>query len=133
MKSELKKILTEGGYRPGNELSERIYQVIISRRNRALRIRFWSYASAGVIAFAGLVPAFQKLGSDFASSGFGQYFSLVFSGNGALASSGKELLLSLIDSLPVMSIVLCLVLIFMFLGSLRVAMKNSKSPLRAAY
>src|SRR5689334_15285998 len=97
MKTELKKVLDEAGYRPELGLTEKIYRAIIARRDKKARMAFWSYLSASALAFIGLVPAFSKLASEFALSGFGKYLSLTFSGG------GKELFLSIIDSLPTAS------------------------------
>ncbi len=126
MKILLKKALDEAGYRPELGLSEKIYRAIIIRRDRKSRITFWSYSAASTLAFLGLIPAVSKLGQEFVLSGFGKYLSLTFSGG------GKALLLSIIDSLPTASIIICLALVFALLWSLRVAIQTTRHTLRTA-
>ncbi len=120
MKTLLKKAFDEAGYRPEPGLPEKIYRVIIARRDKKAQITFWSYSIASILAFAGLIPAVITLAREFALSGFGKYLSLAFSGG------GKALLLSIIDSLPTASIILCLALIFALLWSLRVAVQTTR-------
>jgi hypothetical protein len=67
---------------------------------------------------------FKILINDFTQSGFYEYLSLAFSTKGLLFSYWKEFAFSLAESLPTMSIVLSLALLFIFFLSLRYVMKQ---------
>jgi len=73
----------------------------------------------GILSLVGLVPAFKILSSDLAHSGFYEYLSLTFEGGGVIISYWKELSLSIVESIPVMSTLLTLSLLFVCLLSLK--------------
>lgn len=67
------------------------------------RARKFLFASAVVIpaALAGVFFAAQYLDQSFQQSGFYEYLSLVFSGDGTILAYWKELLYSLVETMPV--------------------------------
>jgi len=127
MKHRLAILFKKYAYEPEKGLPERIWGAILARESRALFAKRFGFLFVAGLSLLGLVPAFAGLARELALSGTGAYFSLLFSGGGVLASSGKELLLSLTESLPIASIALCVALALLLLWSLRVAIRNGRA------
>ena len=123
MNKELAKILKDTKFEPNNGLEERVYSKVLKKEKYLTRIKLYLFSFLGLISLVGFIPAIKMLLSDFTQSGFYEYSSLLFS-KGALFSAGKELILSVVESLPTLSILLPLALIFIFIMSLRYAMKQ---------
>jgi hypothetical protein len=124
MEQKLTKIFQRAKYEPVPNLSISIWRVITKKERKMARLKLWAFILAGVVSLGGLVPALALLTRDFVQSGFYEYFSLIFSDSGSIFSYWKELVFSLAESLPTMSIILSLTLIFIFLLSLKYAMKQ---------
>ena len=120
----LKKALQKLEYEPKADLVENIWQRVVAREKRLIRIKLYAFSLVGFLSLAGLVPVFKALFSDFAQSGFYEYFSLLFSSGNNLFSYWKELVSSLAESLPVLNIIFSFSLIFVFLWSLRYVLKQ---------
>ncbi len=130
MENRLRKVFTQSTACCPENLSGNIWHVIETRKERKDRIRFWSFAAVGMVSFLFAIVTFRTMGTSFSQSGFFEYLSVAFSGGGVLASSWKELLLSLMNSLPFTSIILFLVPVFALLWSLSRAINfTKKSPL----
>lgn len=120
-KNKLKNIFE---IEPNNELFGKIsYQIskekaYILRRNKIL-----SYISAGS-SFMALIPMFIYTLIKLGQSGFYTYFSLMFSDISSLSIYWKELSITLVESLPVLSVLLLLSVFFVFLVSLMIISKN---------
>jgi hypothetical protein len=81
-------------------------------------------------SFISLFPTLKQLGASFSRSGFYEYFSLAFSDGGGVALSyWKEISLSLVESLPTLSIILFLTIVFILIISLRFMARNFRSSL----
>ena len=100
------------------ELSGAIWSEIVRRANRSYLIKAWVYRALGALSVVGLVPAVRMLVSEISTSGFFEYFSLIFT-HGAVTTSLKELALVLVEALPVTSTILCLALVFVLFNSIR--------------
>ena len=100
---------------PPEALSGRILLRIakLERQKRDMRLGFFGVVfmcSVGIFIFA-----IQVAGKEFAQSGFFEYFKLLFSDSGVVASSWKEFGLSLVETLPVIASISVLAAIaFMF-------------------
>ena len=124
MKHNLTTIFQKAKYEPSTDLAENIWQTIMRRNKRQIQFRLWAFACLGIASLGGLVPVFKMLLGDLTQSGFYEYFSLIFSDGGSIVSYWKELVLSLAESLPVMSIIFALSLVFVFFLSMRFLMKQ---------
>lgn len=134
MKEGLEKAFQKAIYEPEAGLSDKVWHAVILREKRIYTIKLWAFSFAGILSLIGIVPAFKMLFTDFAQSGFYEYFSLLFSNGGAISSYWKELSLSLVQALPLTSILLSLTLVFFFFLSVRFAMKQIiKGHLNFAY
>jgi hypothetical protein len=119
MRLEYKKSIN-----PPDNLLPRI-MARIGREKRLLAIKRVILFSFGIILpLAAFFPILRLLVADISSSGLTQYLSLVFSDTGAIMASWSDYLLSIAESLPVVPITGLLIIIFVFLGSLRLAAKG---------
>jgi len=124
MQNKLTKIFQKVKYESDPNLAEGIWQMIVRRDQKMTRLKLWTFTSIGLISLAGLVPALKVLSNDLAQSGFSEYFSLIFSDSGLILSYWKELIFSLAESLPVMSMIFTLSLLFICFLSLKHLMKQ---------
>lgn len=113
------------------EPPQELYGGIVARitreqRHRAI-IRLFFLGFAVLLSFAALIPTFRYLSNDFYQSGSYQYLSLIFSDGGMLISYWKEFMLSIAESLPIISIAAFLSILFIMLGSLKLAAQNIKT------
>lgn len=124
MEDKLIKIFQKAKYEPSPDLALSVWQTVIRYDKRITRLKLWVFSSALLASLVGLVPAFQILFNDLAHSGFYEYFSLIFSDGGSILSYWKELAFSIVESLPSMSILLTLSLLFVCFLSLKYLIKQ---------
>lgn len=123
MDSGLKKAFKKASYHPERRLSDDILLSILKREQKRTTIKFWIYSIISGFSLAGLFPAVKLLLSDFSKSGFYDYVSLLLSGN-KIILYWKEIMLSITESIPMSSLILMLVLVFVLGMSLRFMVKN---------
>jgi hypothetical protein len=124
MKANLKDIFQKAKYEPDANLAFSVWQTLIIQEKRMNKFKLWSFSFIGLISFVGLIPTFQILLSNLSHSGFYEYFSLIFSDGGTMLSYWKELSLSLAESLPTMSIIFTLSMLFVCFLSLKYIFKQ---------
>ena len=73
------------------------------------------------------IPALKGLISGFSQSGFFQYFSLLFSDAEIITTYWQNYALSLLETLPVMNLILFLAIIFAILELLKLLAKDVKN------
>ena len=100
----------------------------IHRKQRLLIFKRLALFSIGVIGSgAAFVPVFQMVQSGLNESGFIKFFLLLFSDLELVMANWQNFGLALLESLPVMSIVAFLALIFVFVESLKFLTQNVKT------
>jgi len=124
MKDKLTKAFKNSVYEPNQDLEGLIWSSIIKRDKRNAQFKLWAFGLVGVASLAGLVPTFKILFTDLTRSGFYEYFSLIFSDTGSIISYWKELAFSLAESLPIISIISVLSLLFVCFLSIKYIMKQ---------
>jgi hypothetical protein len=124
MQENLKSALQKAKYEPSGELKNRIWRKVVKQDRRVTYLKVTAFSVVSLTSLVGLIPMFKILINDFAHSGFYEYLSLAFSNNGLFSSYWKEFVYTLAESLPTMSIVFALGLLFVFLLSLRFVMKQ---------
>jgi hypothetical protein len=124
MQANLKDIFQKAKYEPDENLAFSVWQTLITREKREAKFKLWSFSFIGIFSFVGLIPTFQTLLSNLSHSGFYEYFSLIFSDGGAMLNNSKEFSLSLAESLPIMSIIFTLSMIFVCFLSLKYIFKQ---------
>jgi hypothetical protein len=120
------------------EPSPELFTKIISRIHSEKKIlnlkrRLIIFSLGLIISAVALVPAFNIVRADFNESGFSQFFSLLFSDFGAVLTYWQSFTLTLLESLPVMSIAVFLFIIFIFFESLKFLARDMKIFLHASY
>ncbi len=111
------------------ELPEGLFDRIICRireERRLLvfkrRLAFYSVGAIGsLIAF---IPAFGAMWTELAQSGLAQFISLIFSDTGAVFAFWDVFVLSILESLPALSIAVVFATLFIFLGSLKLLARD---------
>lgn len=124
MEPKLTKALQKIKYDADSDLPENIWQFIVLREKHFTLIKLWSFVVMGVFSFIGLIPVFTTLLSDLKRSGFYEYLSLAFSGSGSLVTYWRDFILLLGESLPIVSLIATLTLVFIFFLSLKYTMRQ---------
>ncbi|MEI6280641.1 MAG: hypothetical protein WCP17_01420 [bacterium] len=124
MNKELTKAFHQSKHEPSPHFTEDIWFEIIKRERNKVKYKLWGFASVGLTSLIGLIPAIKILSNDLAQSGFYDYSSLIFSDGISMLSYWKEYILSLAESLPIVSITLTLSLFFVLLLSLKFVIKQ---------
>jgi hypothetical protein len=101
---------------PPKGLGERIMARINAEQTRLARIRTWVFGSASVASFGLFLWAVIYLVNNVKETGFWQYFSLLFS-DGAVLAYSRELSLSLVESLPIVCLIIFLAAFGFFIWS----------------
>ncbi len=89
------------------------------KRLRTAKRNLLIFSPAGLVSLAALIPAYQALSADIASSGLPHFLSLAASDPAIIAALWREFLFSLLESLPVISIDAALAVLLASLASLR--------------
>ncbi|MFA6324864.1 MAG: hypothetical protein WCX46_01410 [Candidatus Paceibacterota bacterium] len=120
----IKKAFQNLSFSPKDDLSFSILSKILKKEKRIRRIKLVGHSLLGFLSIVGFFPVFKSLFSELAKSGFYEYFSLAFSSGSNITFYWKELMLSLAESLPVVNILFSLILVFVFLLSIRYMLKQ---------
>lgn len=92
----------------------------ICKRQKRKEVRvMWTYLLVGASSIVGLVFVIKNIFAQFTQSGFYEYISLLSSDGSVVTTYWKEFILTLTESVPVTSIIICLVLIAAFVAALR--------------
>jgi ABC-type spermidine/putrescine transport system permease subunit I len=89
---------------------------------RRLVVIFLGFAASA----AALIPVFNLARTDLAQSGFLQFFSLAFSDFGIIIAYWQSFAMSLLETIPAISLAMFFAVIFMFLGSLKLLARDVK-------
>ena len=106
------------------DLSTRIVARIEQVAQRADRQNRYIWGGVSILSFFFVLGSGWKAFGALATSDFGTYFSLIFSDTSAVLSLWKALILSLVDSLPVLEFGLLFGSIALLGWSLRTFSKN---------
>ncbi len=113
------------------EPREGLLDKIISRihyeeRALAVRNKIMIFSLTLVFSITALVSVSRLLVSDFDSSGFAQFFSLLFSDFPAISMYWQSFVFTLLETLPAISLVSFLALLLLLLQSLKSLIINVK-------
>lgn len=89
------------------------------------RLIFFSFITIG--SAITLAPAFNALRLELAQSGISQYLSLLFSDYSTVIILWQEFTLSVLETFPVMTVIVFLAAVFAFLVSLRFLARDLRS------
>jgi len=125
MEDKYKKLLGFiNSIEPPKGLETRVMARISGEEKRLARIKIWAFGGSSIASFGLLLWAVIYLVKSVRESGFWQYFSLVFSENGAIFAYWRELSLSLAESLPIASFIIFFAAIGFFVWSFANAVKK---------
>lgn len=97
----------------------------IKRKERLLVLRNVIFFSMGaLISLVAFFPAFGAFRAELSRSGLLQYLSLIFSDTGTVMAYWSDFSLSVLESLPILTMAAFLATILVFLESLKFLLKN---------
>ena len=129
VEQNLQKLFKQSSYRPESRLSDDIWSVIESKNTHITKWKTFGYIGLSVLSLSGSVFSIKSLIEQFIRLGFFDYFSLAFSDSGIIATYWKEYTLTLIDSLPIASLILSFLLLFILFISIQRASYQFKNKL----
>lgn len=114
------------------EITSGLFEKIISRLDQERKLTkikfrlavFGSFLIGSIIAF---VPIFNLTRFALIKSGFIQFFSLLFSDTKIVLTYWENFAMSLLETLPVMNLIILLAIILVFLESLKLLLKDLKN------
>jgi hypothetical protein len=119
VEQNLQKLFKDAKYQPERRLSHDILSVIEYKNTQITRWKKFGYLCVGILSLSGSVLSIRSLIVESLRLGFYDYLSLAFSDSGVIATYWKEYTLSLVDSLPIASLVLSFLLLFVLFISIR--------------
>ncbi|PIT90111.1 hypothetical protein COU23_00350 [Candidatus Kuenenbacteria bacterium CG10_big_fil_rev_8_21_14_0_10_36_11] len=112
---------------PRPRLFERVWNRLQKEKQLLIvKRKLFLISILSVITGVGLAPVSKSVYINFAESGFFKFFSLIFSDFNAVMASWKNYLISLLETLPVMNLILLLAVFLIFLEALKFLAKNIK-------
>ena len=132
MGQNLHKLFKNAIHTPESRLSENIVNAILYKNAKITKVKTFGYLCLSILSLFGSIFSIKNLIEQSIKLGFFNYFSLAFSDSGIVAKYWKEYTLSLVDSLPIMSLIFSLFLIFILFISIRRAFYQFKSKLLVA-
>lgn len=119
MEKNLYKIFEKAEYCPECHLSERIFNLIEHKSTQVTKRKRMFYVVLGVLSLSGSIFSIKTLVEQSSRLGLYDYLSLAFSDSGVIATYWKEYILTIADSLPILSIVVSFALLFVLFVSIR--------------
>ena len=127
MRKDYERLFTEiSQLEPPSGLMPAILARIDNGKRQAARLRVLLLSVSSLVSVFALITALIYLTGDFNQSGFNQYFSLLFTDSGAAITYWREISMSLLESLPIMSTAAVFATIFVLLISLKLLAQNAK-------
>jgi len=111
-----------------------LFEKIINRIQREKRLftirqRIFIFSAGLLGSLTAFLPVYQIVKAEFIQSGFFQFFSLIFSDFSVVIVYWQSFTLTLIESLPVMSLLAFLVVLFVLFESAKHLTRNIRSVL----
>jgi hypothetical protein len=103
-----------------------LFRIELAQR-RSARIRLICTGIIACVSFIVLIPMLRYVIQGFSQSGFYEYISIIFYDGGLLVSYWKEILLSLIDSVPYLGITGVFLSVLVLLWSFGHVIRNMKN------
>ncbi len=113
-------------FEPNSRLYSKILEKIEYKQRSFARRRFFVFLFLFLGSSIALIPISNMFYTDFAQSGFFQFFSLIFSDSKLIAYYWHNFALILMESLPVVSSIIFFTVLFIILESLRFLTRDAK-------
>ena len=104
---------------PETGLNERIFKSINKKEKDLYQLKLVTFTIIGLSSLATLIPVIKIIINDFNNSGLYEYSSLIFSNTESILTLGKEYILIIAESMPILSITLTLSVLFIFILSIK--------------
>lgn len=118
MAKEYKELFTHiEKVEPPKDLMHKILLRIEVAERRALRQKAIVFGTSSVALFGVVVTLFTYISQMLSEAGFYQYLALAFSDGSAFGMYWKEFTLALLDTVPVVSVILALTSVALFVWS----------------
>ncbi len=101
-----------------------IYRIREERRLLSFKRRLAFYLIGAIGSFVAFIPVFGAMRTELAQSGLAQFISLIFSDTRAVLAFWVVFALSILESLPALSIAAVLATLFIFLYSLKLLARD---------
>lgn len=132
MEQDLQKLFKKAIYHPECRLSDDVCQTILAKKKKITERNTLGYILLGVLSLSGSIFSIRDLITESSKLGFYRYLSLVFSDGGVIATYWREYMLTLVDSLPVVSLILSFTLLFVLFISVKKISYGVKSGFKLA-
>ena len=109
---------------PPDDLLAKIKSRLLKEQRLRLQRKLVIFTITMTVSAIALIPAFKFVQQELVASGFIQFLSLAFSDFTIVSIYWKNFLMSLLESMPAISLSLFLTVILLFLGSLKLWLKN---------
>lgn len=96
------------------------------QRLSAVKQRLIFFSSGVVVSLVAFIPIFRSAKTALFESGFLQFLSLIVTDFGAVAASWQNFVMSLLETIPAISLAMLFTAVFIFLGSLKFLAKDLK-------
>jgi hypothetical protein len=127
MDKNLTRIFCNLQVTPRDHLAADICHVIVLREKRSRHIKLSGYSIIAVVSLAAIIPATISLVDQFGQSGFTQYASLAISDGNVLAGYWKQFAVTLVESIPGISLSIVLGTVLVLGWSSRNAIRQAQS------
>lgn len=104
---------------PPPYLLGKIMQGISAKQKANTRRHFYIAAALMLVSLVAFIPVIQTLVTDLTQSGFLYFTSLLFSDFSAISGIWQTYAFSLLETLPVTGMILCMGVLYIFLQSLQ--------------
>jgi hypothetical protein len=105
-------------------LLETVVNRIEKERGISIRRRIFIFTASAIFSVIAFIPAFQSVHSEFVDSGFTRFFSLLFSDFEIVVAYWQSFAMSLLETLPIMGLLVLTSVSLIFLESMRLLVKN---------
>lgn len=117
---------------PAELFHDTMLRINAKQKRSATFARIGFFGTASLLALFVFVPTVREFYAEFMQSGFSQFASLIFSDMGILAKYWQDFLLSLAESLPVLSAIGVIASLFVFLLSTERLIRNVRALTRSS-
>ncbi|MEI6288393.1 MAG: hypothetical protein WCP18_02285 [bacterium] len=109
---------------PNPELFDQVMGRISQINSRAVKAKVFLFSLLSICSIAGLIPLTNLALNNLSNSEFYQFFSLLFSDSDAIFRYWQSFALAIIETLPILEIALVLLMIIIFLESIKMLSQN---------
>ncbi len=130
IKEYINMIKSRNNIEPPNGLYEKIItRIHKERRLLTIRNRIFIFSVGLLGSLAAFWPAYRAVKIEFLQSGFFQFVSLMFSDFSVVATHWQNFTLALLEALPIMSLIIFFVVLFILFESAKYLTKNIRTAL----